>query len=529
MSRLPSKVGRMGIAAVAMGLLILGAGTTRGDDRESEIRNALSEETSLTFEDAPLSEVIAFIRATHRLPVVTDERSLADAGIALDTPVTTDLSRISLESALDLMLDELELTWIVRNGVLTITTRSDAFSTFTTVVYPVDDLVVRTPADVAVDPSARLIAGDLLSDGSAMGSVDAVFDEDDLVDLITQVVEPASWAEVGGPGSIQAVPGGLVVSQSRSEHEQIASLVDDLRRLKAGEPPVYPKRERERLILDALSEETSLTFNDTPLTEVAAFVEVTHRVPVVLDRRSFDDAGLALDVPVTVDYSGMPLADALELILGTVELSYVVDREVLFITTQERAKRRHGARVYSTQGVHSELLGEKLRLVNIIRMTTEPTSWEGVGGPGCIETVPGGLVVSSRDDVHQEVDRLLKNLVDLQAARSEHQAPPEGDSKQAAELEAQRRLLVRSYTVAGFQIDDVKELITSMVSPGSWSEGRPDGWRIRILRPAENSPSGMLVIRQSEEVHRSIEALLEGLKVIQKPEEAKKPAGTGTF
>src|SRR5207244_412760 len=57
--------------------------------------------------------------------------------------------------------------------------------------------------------------------------------EDALIKLITSTVEPRSWDNMGGPGSIDYYPltMALVVSQTPDIQEQIADLLAALRRL----------------------------------------------------------------------------------------------------------------------------------------------------------------------------------------------------------------------------------------------------------------------------------------------------------
>jgi len=56
-------------------------------------------------------------------------RELEEASISADTPVTKSVRSITLRSALNLLLRDLELTYVVENGVLTVTTKEEAQST----------------------------------------------------------------------------------------------------------------------------------------------------------------------------------------------------------------------------------------------------------------------------------------------------------------------------------------------------------------------------------------------------------------
>jgi len=58
-------------------------------------------------------------------------------------------------------------------------------------------------------------------------------DFDSLIELITSTIQPTSWTEVGGVGAIQEYENNLtlVISQTQQVHEEIADLLEQLRRL----------------------------------------------------------------------------------------------------------------------------------------------------------------------------------------------------------------------------------------------------------------------------------------------------------
>jgi hypothetical protein len=91
--------------------------------------------------------------------------------------------------------------------VLRITSKVKADEALVTSFYNISDLLT--------EPSDPLDESDL--------------DYDNLIEVITSTVEPASWAEVGGRGTITPFRGLLVVSQV-AEHQQ--SIVDLLARLR---------------------------------------------------------------------------------------------------------------------------------------------------------------------------------------------------------------------------------------------------------------------------------------------------------
>lgn len=101
----------------------------RMDPNETKIRAALGEKTELDFADRPLEDVIEYLQQRHEINIQLDNKALADAGVGTDVPITRSIKGITLRSALNLLLGELDLTYLVQNGVLMITTKTEAYRT----------------------------------------------------------------------------------------------------------------------------------------------------------------------------------------------------------------------------------------------------------------------------------------------------------------------------------------------------------------------------------------------------------------
>jgi uncharacterized membrane protein YgcG len=112
---------------------------------EERIGRALDESTSFEFIETPLRDVVEYLRDLHDIEIQIDQRSLDDVGIGTETPITRSLKGISLRSALRLMLRELDLTYVIRDEVLLVTTPEEVENHLTTKVYPVADLVIPIP------------------------------------------------------------------------------------------------------------------------------------------------------------------------------------------------------------------------------------------------------------------------------------------------------------------------------------------------------------------------------------------------
>jgi hypothetical protein len=115
---------------------------SRTSPAEKKIQEALKQPTQIEFVETPLRDVVDYLKDLHKIEIQLDTAALKDANVDENTPVTKNLKGISLRSALKLLLDELQLRYVVRDEVLLITSPGKADELMTTKVYPVTDLVL---------------------------------------------------------------------------------------------------------------------------------------------------------------------------------------------------------------------------------------------------------------------------------------------------------------------------------------------------------------------------------------------------
>ncbi len=463
----------------------------------ARIRLGLQQPVTCEFVETPLADVVAFLRQAARLPIVIDARSLDDVGLGTDTPVTISLQEIPLRSALRIMLRELDLTFVVRDEVVLITTPESAENRLQTLVYPV--------AELAEDTSEPLLA-DQASERFEL-----------LQDIVTHLIAPDAWSEVGGAGVIAPYDDAnvVVISQTEEVHEQIGALLAALAAARQADPKAHPDdaaflvssgadAEARARVESALSAAADLEFVDVPLQEVTDFISDQYRIPVLIHGRALDDIGVGSDTPVTVSLSGITLRSALRLMLDQLDLTFLVRDGVLLITTPEEAENRLTTYVYVVGDLPSATSGDASResslqeLAHMIQTAIDRDSWEDVGGPGVIEVVApwGLLVVSQSADRHQRIAGLLS------ATRQARAAHPPADMATAANEAAEPILELRMYMLSGTApMSDVKELIQATVDPSSWV--RSD------LIHADVFPLGnRFLVRQTAANHRQIQQLL---------------------
>jgi type II secretory pathway component GspD/PulD (secretin) len=188
---------------------------TAAETENARVEAALSNKVSLEADNFPLKDVLQSLAKQAKITIVLT-RKIEDAGVSPDQPVTKEFKDISLRSMLRLILDDLNLTYMVKDEVLKITTIEDGQSPENLLlkIYPVKDLVFATENEANGLPK---------------------HDFDPLIELITSSIEPDSWQDVGGPGFIGGFSNAssLVIRQRTDIHEQIAALLTTLRKAKA--------------------------------------------------------------------------------------------------------------------------------------------------------------------------------------------------------------------------------------------------------------------------------------------------------
>ncbi|MGC3970193.1 MAG: STN domain-containing protein [Pirellulales bacterium] len=190
---------------------------------EKRIRQALVEQTELQYLDTTLEDVAMDISLRHKIPVMLDLPALTADGKGKETPVSLQVRETSLRNGLRLLLAGQGLTYVVRNEMLLLTTKSAAEAAGSTRVYQVHDLFL---------PSSN---------------PHALTNYDSLMEIIVSTVQPESWQEAGGTaGTIRSFNGpgviALVIKQTEEAHDQIYDLLTTLRA--AGEPKVLELQRR---------------------------------------------------------------------------------------------------------------------------------------------------------------------------------------------------------------------------------------------------------------------------------------------
>ncbi len=102
----------------------------------------------------------------------------------------------------------------------------------------------------------------------------------------------------------------------------------------------------EAKILRALDEPTEMDFISTQLKDVVDALKIRHGIEIQLDLKNLADAGITPETEITRTLKGISLKSALRLMLGEKEMNFIIDHEVLLITTDAKAKEKTVTKVY---------------------------------------------------------------------------------------------------------------------------------------------------------------------------------------
>lgn len=194
------------------------------------IEEKLNKTTSLDVVEMPLKDVAIYLSETHQLPIVLKFKQLEEANISPDTPVSQNLRGIRLSTVLDVVLEDLNLTYYF-NEVLFITSPADAQHRTEVRIYDCRDILDITggagPAPPGGMPGGGMPGGGFAPAG-AHWQVAAPAEQ--LIQIVKTNVDQETWSDgVFRVGSISEFNGLIVITQTAQTHRKIEHLLGMLR------------------------------------------------------------------------------------------------------------------------------------------------------------------------------------------------------------------------------------------------------------------------------------------------------------
>lgn len=247
-----------------------------------------------------------------------------------------------------------------------------------------------------------------------------------------------------------------------------------------------------------LKSKVDVQFENTPLDEVLRTLADAAGVPVYIDVEGLAAEAMAPDAPVTIQLSKpVSLRAALNLVLQPLRLSYVVDDEVLKITSETARRSNTYFETYNVADLVIPIPNFAPSSFGLPAAMRGGSANMGFGGlaPGQTSglplTLPSGDAATPSSVLAQtNAFNMMPNASSLRSRPTQTFAEGPGGMGGAA--------------LADF--DTLINLITNTVSPDSWEENGGNG----AIEPYPANLS--LVISTTQEVHEEIAALLEQLR-----------------
>ncbi len=178
---------------------------------------------------------------------------------------------------------------------------------------------------------------------------------------------------------------------------------------------VRPMSPSEARIEDALKSNVSCEFVDTPFHEAVEYFAKQSGIAIRLDQRVLNEAGFDPETRIELRMANVPLRTALEAILDELQLAWLIERDMLVVTTAEEAARRPLTRIYDvydlvTRPDQPEIALKELETVKKFVLATSTygvwEDWQGEGGAILTYNAPGFyvFVVMNTRRAHEEVE-----------------------------------------------------------------------------------------------------------------------------
>ncbi|MCA9014607.1 MAG: hypothetical protein KDA77_04665 [Planctomycetaceae bacterium] len=197
--------------------------------------------------------------------------------------------------------------------------------------------------------------------------------------------------------------------------------------LKEPKPIFYPElTKRELKIQEALNDDSECDFSKTPLSEVIKSLADRHGISMLLLEDKMKEEGISINEPVCLRVKGIALKNVLKLILEPIGLNYVVDQELLKITSRIHEEEIYQTRVYpvgdfgNTPEVYLELVSTISEHGSLGFYRVGLGIQGGAGGSGFFQVIsdPNPPELSLRPHVYNQYDggtivavRLSESLV----------------------------------------------------------------------------------------------------------------------
>ena len=334
------------------------------------------ELASVDFPRATLYDFLQLVGSMTAIPITLDHGAMAQRNVRLDTPLSVKKFNLSYGELLQGVLAEQGLRYVVQDRQLLITSGTAEDAKLPEVKYAAADFEPDTPAQVA--------------------------------DLIKLVIEPSTWTDSGGPGSIRVDGSNLIVQQSPALQRAVADLLAKLRAARGKAPAESLSKHRCHAADEKLATPVRVNFvTPTPLVEVLKYLHKSSGMFIVIDHGSLAAAGQTAQLPVSLVAQDVPLGKALDSLLAPHGLMLrVIDSTTLEVTTKLGAERQPDIELYPLGKLAVERAIEEVKR----QLAAMPEPSQKPLGTFNVDPLSRHLIVSQSQTTQRQVEQWLARM-----------------------------------------------------------------------------------------------------------------------
>jgi hypothetical protein len=267
----------------------------------------------------PLADAVQVVSAIGNLPVSFDPDAMEELGVSLHDLISITVSATTVGKALEAIAAQRNMTPIVEEGQVLLTSTADHRQSLRPISYLVSDL----------------------TGGDARAAKD-------LAAMVQRLVAPESWQGSGGRGTVDVAPDTLRITQTGRVHYQIIVFCEKLRvarglpntsRMDTKKFVLATRTARAKAILDHLvNVNVSLP---APLWSILDQFKQPAGTEILIARPALAAIGISENTGARLKADKLPQCEALGKLLEPMGLGWrAVDANTLQVTTQKAVAAR---------------------------------------------------------------------------------------------------------------------------------------------------------------------------------------------
>ncbi len=477
-------------------------------ETEARIQKALEKIVSVEFQKVRFEQAMNQFADAAGVNIWIDDPALKEEGVSRHDRVSFSTKGLTLHQALREILEPLGLDYVIRNEVLKLTTRIATEEMLENRYYEVGDLLEWEESH-HFEPRAM-----------PRSALSTLHPHTWLQETI-QFETSGPWIDTEGIGGELHYQGRvMMIRQTQRVHNEIAPILKMFRLFIANkfgkDQSVFldslSDLDGDLRVRQALAKRVTLSFDETPLKDVAAHLAKELEIPIRLDMQALTEEGVDETQPISLRIKEVTLQTALELMLDRHGLEAVIYNGTLVFTTMIAAEEKQMTAAYDVRdlirdgAVHPSFFPQQ-----IWNETFGP--WEDVDGTGGVisEPLPGLLLIQQTKRVQEEVVKFFDEQRERTKERKAKGLPPQVrlDIPKPDDLVTE---FYQLHTTA--EAEEIKQAVEDVVEPKTWDHKGGEG-KIAIIK-------NYLVVKNTAKVHREVYKFLVRVSAILEKESREK-------